>query len=193
MLCRPWKKIEKSSQQIGEIVLLIEEISRQTNILALNAAVEAARAGESGKGFSVVANEVRALAQRSGQALRDIKKLIGRAHKDIGEGSDLVRQAGHALGGIVDSIKVVADLAAEISAASSEQAVGADQVSKAVIRMEALTQQNAALVEETDASMHATRRNADELRKVVSRFDMGTTTDENTSPKPSAMGTSRGH
>ena len=166
-------KIEDSSRQIGDIVGLIQEIAFQTNLLALNAAVEAARAGDAGKGFAVVANEVRALAQRAGQASKDIKGLITNSDMQVREGVTLVKQAGSSLGEIVASVKKVAGLVSEIAAATQEQSSGIEQVSKAVAGMDQLTQQNAALVEETNAALHSATNQVDELRKVVSFFQTG--------------------
>lgn len=167
------EKIERSSRQVGEIVVLIEEIAFQTNILALNAAVEAARAGEAGKGFAVVANEVRALSQRSSQALKDIKALIDSSTSNVAEGSELVRHAGRSLTEISGSVKRVADLIAEIASASQEQAAGVDQVSRAVSNMDAMTQQNAALVQETTAALQTTQSQIRELWDSIGNFDTG--------------------
>ena len=166
-------KIEDSSRQIGDIVGLIQEIAFQTNLLALNAAVEAARAGDAGRGFAVVANEVRALAQRAGQASKDIKGLITNSDMQVREGVTLVKQAGSSLGEIVASVKKVAGLVSEIAAATQEQSSGIEQVSKAVTGMDQMTQQNAALVEETNAALHSAASQVDELRKVISFFQTG--------------------
>jgi len=166
-------KIEDSSRQIGDIVGLIQEIAFQTNLLALNAAVEAARAGEAGKGFAVVANEVRALAQRASQASKDIKGLIVNSDNQVREGVTLVKQAGTSLSEIVASVKKVATFVSEIAAATQEQSSGIEQVSKAVSGMDQMTQQNAALVEETNAALHSAQAQVDELRKVVSFFKTG--------------------
>jgi methyl-accepting chemotaxis protein len=166
-------KIEDSSRQIGDIVGLIQEIAFQTNLLALNAAVEAARAGDAGKGFAVVANEVRALAQRAGQASKDIKGLITNSDMQVREGVTLVKQAGSSLSEIVASVKKVAGLVSEIASATQEQSSGIEQVSKAVTGMDQMTQQNAALVEETNAALHSATNQVDELRKVVSFFQTG--------------------
>ena len=145
-------KIENSSHKIFDIIGVIDEIARQTNLLALNAAVEAARAGEAGRGFAVVASEVRSLAQRSSQAAKDIKELITSSNGQMQEGVDLVNHAGEALRNIVDSIKEVAVLVADIARASTEQANGLDEVNKALLQMDEVTQQNAALVEENAAT-----------------------------------------
>ncbi|MGH6908363.1 MAG: methyl-accepting chemotaxis protein, partial [Aestuariivirga sp.] len=166
-------RIEESSRQITDIVGLIQDIAFQTNLLALNAAVEAARAGEAGKGFAVVANEVRALAQRAGQASKDIKGLIVNSDTQVREGVTLVKQAGSSLTEIVASVKKVATLVSEIAAATQEQSSGIEQVSKAVIGMDQMTQQNAALVEETNAALQSAQSQVDELRNVVAFFKIG--------------------
>jgi len=145
-------RIEESSRKIADIISVIDEIARQTNLLALNAAVEAARAGEAGRGFAVVASEVRSLAQRSSQAAKDIKDLITNSSGQVQEGVDLVNKAGASLNEIVESIKNVATIVAEIAHASSEQASGLDQISKALTQMDEVTQQNSALVEENAAT-----------------------------------------
>ena len=145
-------KIEGSSRKISDIIGVIDEIARQTNLLALNAAVEAARAGEAGRGFAVVASEVRSLAQRSSQAAKDIKDLIISSNDQVKDGVELVNRAGSALTEIVDSIKGVAEIVADIANASAEQADGIDQINKALTQMDEMTQQNSALVEENAAT-----------------------------------------
>jgi len=167
--------IEGSSRKITEIVGLIEEIAFQTNLLALNAAVEAARAGEAGRGFSVVATEVRALAQRAASASRDIKNLITDSGNQVEEGARLVSEAGGALDEIVDSVRKVADFVSEIAAASQEQTSGIDQVSGAVSGMDEMTQQNAALVEETTAALSSAQSQLNDLRQAVDFFKIGQT------------------
>ena len=163
-------RIEDSSRKIEDIVGMIDEIAFQTNLLALNAAVEAARAGDAGKGFAVVAQEVRHLAQRSADASREIKGLIGVSSAQVQGGADMVKSAGNSLGEIVTSVKRVADIVAEIAAASSEQASGIDQVNAAVGQMDEMTQQNAALVEESAAAAHALEQQSDELNRLMGFF-----------------------
>ncbi len=177
-------KIEDSSRQIGDIVGLIQDIAFQTNLLALNAAVEAARAGDAGKGFAVVANEVRALAQRAGQASKDIKVLIANSDNEVRQGVALVNKAGTSLTEIVASVKKVAGLVSEIASATEEQSSGIEQVSKAVTGMDQMTQQNAALVEETNAALQSATTQVDELRHVVSFFDTGDVSSETLSDAP---------
>lgn len=163
-------EIEGASRQITDIVQLIDEIAFQTNLLALNAAVEAARAGEQGRGFAVVAGEVRNLAQRSASAAREIKTLIGGTVEKVQAGSALVDESGEVLAGIVDSIKRVTDIVAEMAAAAQEQSSGIDQVNRAVMQMDEVTQQNAALVEEAAAAARAMQEQADGLEVRVRYF-----------------------
>ncbi|MGB3462524.1 MAG: methyl-accepting chemotaxis protein [Rhodanobacter lindaniclasticus] len=165
-------EIDASSRKIGDIVGLIQEIAFQTNLLALNAAVEAARAGEQGRGFAVVATEVRSLAQRSAGAAKEIKGLISDSEEKVRTGSELVNQSGKALAEIVDSVKKVTDIVAEIAAASHEQSAGIDQVNNAVMQMDEMTQQNAALVEEASAAARAMHEQADELARQVAFFQV---------------------
>ncbi|WP_341704524.1 methyl-accepting chemotaxis protein [Ferrovibrio sp.] len=165
-------QIEESAQKISDIVGLIDEIAFQTNLLALNASVEAARAGEAGKGFAVVAQEVRALAQRSANASKDIKALITESNTQVKTGAALVNQAGQSLTEIVSGVKKVADIVAEIAAASREQATGLDQINTAVGSMDEMTQRNGALVEETSAAAQALSGQAGELARVVGFFKL---------------------
>jgi len=163
-------EINKSSKKIADIINVIDEIAFQTNLLALNAAVEAARAGEQGRGFAVVASEVRNLAQRSATAAKEIKALINESVQKVGDGSDLVNQSGQTLSEIVNSVKRVTDIIAEISAASQEQASGIDQVNKAVMQMDQGTQQNAALVEEATSASQSMKQQAGALLEQVAFF-----------------------
>ncbi|WP_454710282.1 methyl-accepting chemotaxis protein [Delftia acidovorans] len=165
--------ISESSRQIGEIVGVIDGIAFQTNILALNAAVEAARAGEQGKGFAVVAGEVRNLAQRSAQAAREIKQLIATSATRVKQGTELADQAGATMAEVLHSIQRVTDLMGEISSASDEQSAGVAQVGKAVSQMDQVTQQNAALVEESAAAAASLRTQAQQLVQAVSIFQLG--------------------
>jgi methyl-accepting chemotaxis protein len=166
-------KIEEGSRRISDIIGVIDEIAFQTNLLALNAAVEAARAGDAGRGFAVVASEVRSLAQRSAQAAKDIKGLIAESTGEVRGGVDLVNQTGAALSEIVDSIKGVADIVAEISTASREQASGADEINRAVTSMDEMTQQNAALVEQNAAAAKTMSDQAGQMRRQTDFFDAG--------------------
>jgi PAS domain S-box-containing protein len=163
-------EINKSSKKIADIITVIDEIAFQTNLLALNAAVEAARAGEHGRGFAVVAAEVRNLAQRSATAAKEIKGLINESIQRVTDGSDLVNQSGKTLEEIVNAVKRVSDIIAEITAASQEQASGIDQVNKAIMVVDETTQQNAALVEETTSASQSMKSQADELLRRMSKF-----------------------
>ena len=163
-------EIEAEASRITDIVGLIDEIAFQTNLLALNASVEAARAGEAGKGFAVVAQEVRSLAQRSANASKDIKELIQTSNAKVRHGAELVQKAGGTLDEIVVSVKKVADIVADISSASREQAISLDEVNRAVANMDEMTQRNGALVEQTTASAQAMAEQADQLHELVSRF-----------------------
>ncbi len=163
-------EINQSSKKIADIIGVIDEIAFQTNLLALNAAVEAARAGEQGRGFAVVATEVRNLAQRSAQAAKEIKTLINDSVERIGEGSKLVDNSGKALEDIVESVKKVSDIIAEIAAASEEQSTGLDEINKAVTQLDEVTQQNAALVEEAAAASESLDDQSRELLELMSFF-----------------------
>ncbi|HJW10689.1 MAG TPA: methyl-accepting chemotaxis protein [Albitalea sp.] len=162
--------ISQSSRKIADIIGVIDGIAFQTNILALNAAVEAARAGEQGRGFAVVAGEVRSLAQRSAQAAKEIKSLIGESVEKVETGSRLVSDAGQTMGDIVSQVRRVSDLIGEISAASVEQSSGIDQIGDAVNQLDQVTQQNAALVEESAAAAESLKHQAAQLAQTVSLF-----------------------
>ncbi|MBK9135360.1 MAG: MCP four helix bundle domain-containing protein [Betaproteobacteria bacterium] len=163
-------EIQASSRRIGEIIGTIDGIAFQTNILALNAAVEAARAGEQGRGFAVVAGEVRTLAQRSGEAAREIKSLIGSSVERVEAGAALVDEAGGTMRQVVDQVKRVADLVGEITASANEQSAGIGQVNAAMGALDTTTQQNAALVEEGTAAAASLKQQADRLSRTVSVF-----------------------
>ena len=164
------ERIEQASRKIADITSVIDSIAFQTNLLALNAAVEAARAGDAGKGFAVVASEVRTLAQRSGEASKDINGLIASSTDAVAQGVSLVRSAGEALEKIVTASKQVASTVAEISAASGEQAHGIDEMSQTVAHMDGMTQQNAALAEESAASAAALSQQIEQLDRLVAAF-----------------------
>ena len=162
--------INASSGKIADIIGVIDSIAFQTNLLALNAAVEAARAGEQGRGFAVVASEVRSLAGRSATAAREIKTLIEDSVAKIGEGSRLVDESGRTLTGIVDAVRKVTAIVAEIAAASREQSSGIEQVNKAIVTMDEGTQQNAAMVEEATSASEAIVHQARLLSETISRY-----------------------
>jgi methyl-accepting chemotaxis protein len=163
-------EINAASTKIVEIIGVIDGIAFQTNILALNAAVEAARAGEQGRGFAVVASEVRSLAQRSAQAAREIKVLIGTSTAKVEDGTRLVQEAGTAMHEIVAGVQRVTDIIGEISAAATEQSSGINQVNQAVTDIERMTQQNAALVEESAAAASSMSEQAGRLAQAVATF-----------------------
>lgn len=164
------ENIDDSSKKIADIIGVINDIAFQTNLLALNAAVEAARAGEQGRGFAVVATEVRNLAKRSATAAKEIKDLIHDSVDKVKVGSKLVDKSGETLAEIVGAVKKVSDIVAEITTASSEQSVGIEQVSQAIMQMDSITQQNAALVEESAAASKSLEHRAADLEQVISYF-----------------------
>jgi methyl-accepting chemotaxis protein len=165
-------QIEKSSHQISQIIGVIDEIAFQTNLLALNAGVEAARAGEAGKGFAVVASEVRGLAQRSAEAAKEIKQLISTSSVQVEHGVDLVGQTGEALERIVVQVSQITGLVSEIAASAQEQSTGLAEVNTAVNQMDQVTQQNAAMVEQSTAASHNLAQEAEELARLVARFQL---------------------
>ncbi|WP_313771672.1 methyl-accepting chemotaxis protein [Comamonas aquatica] len=169
------QQITHSSHKISDIIGVIDGIAFQTNILALNAAVEAARAGEQGRGFAVVAGEVRLLAGRSAEAAKEIKALISASVSNVDAGSAQVAQAGASMQEIVASVRRVTDLIGEISAAASEQHNGFAQVNQAVSNLDQMTQQNAALVEESSAAAMSMNEQAQRLAQVVAVFNVGQT------------------
>ena len=164
--------INEGSRRIADIISVIDGIAFQTNILALNAAVEAARAGEQGRGFAVVASEVRSLAQRSADAAKEIKSLISSSVSQVEQGTTLVDQAGTTMREVVESIRRVADIMGEISAASTEQSQGVAQVGEAITQMDQVTQQNAALVEESAAAAASLKQQAEQLVEAVAVFQL---------------------
>ncbi len=185
-------KIEKSSQGIGQIIGVIDEIAFQTNLLALNAGVEAARAGDAGRGFAVVASEVRTLAQRSAEAAREIKELIAASRSEVGSGVKLVAQTGESLARIVAKVSEINSIVVEIAASAQEQATGLQQVNIAVNQMDQTTQQNAAMAEEATAASRSLSQETGQLSALVGQFqirqvgDAGAARDERRKVSPKA-------
>ncbi len=169
------ERIDASSQKIGQIITVIDEIAFQTNLLALNAGVEAARAGEAGRGFAVVAQEVRALAQRSADAAKEIKTLVTESSDSVQSGVGLVVRVGEELAGVVDHFGRIEALISTIASAAQQQAIGLAEVNTAVGQMDQVTQQNAAMVEQTTAASHSLTREAGELGKLIKRFTVSQT------------------
>jgi len=163
-------EIQQSSTRIGDIIGVIDGIAFQTNILALNAAVEAARAGEQGRGFAVVASEVRSLAQRSAQAAREIKTLISASTERVESGSRQVTETGSTMRDVVGSVQPVTQIIGEISTSSASQALTLGEIGQAVSHLDQMTQQNAALVEQSAAAAQSLKEQAQELVQAVESF-----------------------
>lgn len=185
------EEINTSSKKISDIISVIDGIAFQTNILALNAAVEAARAGEQGRGFAVVASEVRSLAQRSAEAAKEIKGLIGTSVEKVESGTKLVTDAGSTMSDIVQSVRRVADVIGEITAASVEQSSGIADVNQSISNLDQMTQQNAALVEQSAAAAQSMREQADQLAQAVAVFKINAMLRQNPAkditPKPQKL------
>jgi methyl-accepting chemotaxis protein len=182
-------RIETSARQISQIIGVIDEIAFQTNLLALNAGVEAARAGEAGRGFAVVASEVRALAQRSADAAREIKSLISTSSEEVETGVRLVGETGDSLSGIVTNVLEISELVTEIAASAHEQAGALAQVNASVNQMDTVTQQNAAMVEQSTAASRALAGETTELARLVAQFNIG----QSSLRSPSSAVTRRQH
>jgi methyl-accepting chemotaxis protein/HAMP domain-containing protein len=165
-------EIKRSSDEIGQIIGVIDDIAFQTNLLALNAGVEAARAGEAGRGFAVVASEVRALAQRSSDAAKEIKALIGASSEHVDSGVSLVNRAGAALTDIVGRVGNIAELISGIATGAQEQSVGLGEINVGVTQLDKVTQQNAAMVEEATAASTTLKQEAAHLQGIVARFEL---------------------
>jgi methyl-accepting chemotaxis protein len=164
--------IDSAARAIAEIIGIIDGIAFQTNILALNAAVEAARAGDQGRGFAVVAAEVRTLAQRSALAAKQVTELVGNSVAKVALGKGLVDEAGKTMREVMASVHQVTGLMAEIAAASDEQSAGIEQMNQAVVLMDHVTQQNAALVEQAAAASDSMREQSLELSRLVGQFKL---------------------
>ncbi|MBW9062479.1 methyl-accepting chemotaxis protein [Rhizobium herbae] len=166
-------RIENASSEIGKIINVIDEIAFQTNLLALNAGVEAARAGEAGKGFAVVAQEVRELAQRAAGAAKDIKVLVGRSSAEVGTGVRLVQETGEALGRIGTDVVRINEHMTSIVMAAREQSTGLQEINTAIGQLDQMTQQNAAMVEQTNAASHTLAQDAEGLTALIGQFKLG--------------------
>lgn len=164
--------IEKSSHEINKIIGVIDEIAFQTNLLALNAGVEAARAGEAGRGFVVVASEVRSLAQRSAEAAKEIKALISTSGNQVKSGAKLVGETGEVIGRIGQQVERINDIIASIAGSASEQAHGLRGINQAMNGIDTATQQNAAMAEQFTAASHSLAEETDELASLISHFRM---------------------
>jgi methyl-accepting chemotaxis protein len=165
--------ITKSSQQIGQIIGVIDEIAFQTNLLALNAGVEAARAGEAGRGFAVVASEVRALAQRSAEAAKEIKRLITASTVEVENGVKLVGETGKSLERIMAQVTEINGIVTDIASGAQEQATGLIEINTAINQMDQVTQQNAAMVEESTAASHSLSQETEQLAGLMGQFRVG--------------------
>ena len=165
--------IAKSAQQISQIIGVIDEIAFQTNLLALNAGVEAARAGDAGRGFAVVASEVRALAQRSAEAAKEIKSLIMTSSTQVEHGVKLVNETGSSLERIMEQVTEISAIVSQIAAGAKEQSIGLAEVNTAITQMDQVTQQNAAMVEETTAASHSLTQETDQLSSLIGQFQIG--------------------
>ena len=176
-------EIESSSKQISQIIGVIDDIAFQTNLLALNAGVEAARAGDAGRGFAVVASEVRALAQRSSEAAKEIKDLISSSTDQVERGVGLVGRAGQALEEIVESVADISSRVGEIASSAKEQSTGIAEINVAVNQMDQVTQQNAAMVEETTAASHSLTDEANRLIELMAAFETGSASESSAGGK----------
>jgi methyl-accepting chemotaxis protein len=165
--------IAKSSQHIGQIIGVIDEIAFQTNLLALNAGVEAARAGDAGRGFAVVASEVRILAQRSAEAAKEIKSLISSSTTQVNHGVKLVAETGRSLERIMIQVSEINAIVADIAIGAKEQATGLAEVNSAINQMDQVTQQNAAMVEESTAASHSLSQDTEQLSGLIEQFYIG--------------------
>ncbi|MFV2035409.1 MAG: methyl-accepting chemotaxis protein [Halocynthiibacter sp.] len=170
------EEIQNSADQISQIIGVIDDIAFQTNLLALNTGVEAARAGDAGRGFAVVASEVRALAQRSSEAAKEIKTLISTSSQHVETGVGLVSNAGEALNKIAASVTQISSLVSDIAASSKEQATGLSEINTGVNQLDQVTQQNAAMVQQSTAASHRLRQEADDLGEIIGRFPVNSTT-----------------